>query len=135
MKLIFSDSHLALKFFKVVTKKKKLVAIFKDKQNLFERCRLANRPSKIKLGKRSLTYYKLDTRMDDIQLSSSSKSKMASSYRSRCMCCVLETNLPRKFAADLSLQIFLIHFISWQGYDETFQSPISRLIFRTWSPK
>ena len=69
-------------------------------------------PSKIKLGKRSLTCYIVDTRMDDIQCSGSSKSKMASSYRSRCMCYVLETNLTRKFAADLSLQIFLIHYIS-----------------------
>ena len=33
--IIFSDSHLALKFFKVVTNIKKLVAIFKDKQNFF----------------------------------------------------------------------------------------------------
>ena len=46
--------------------------------------------------------------MDDIQHSGSSKSKTASSYRSTCMCYVLETNLTRKFAADLSLQIFLI---------------------------
>ena len=71
-----------------------------------------NRHNKIKLGKRSLTCYKVDTRMDDIQRSRSPKSKMASSYRSRCMCCVLETNLTRKFAADLSLQTFLIHYIS-----------------------
>ena len=40
--------------------------------------------------------------MDDLQHSGLSKSKMASSYRSRCMCYVLETNLTRKFAADLS---------------------------------
>ena len=72
----------------------------------------------IKLGKRSLTCYKVDTRMDDIQPSGLSKSKMASSYRSRCY--VLETNLTRKFAADLSLQIFLIHYISRCGYDEAF---------------
>ena len=39
MKLIFfSDNHLAPKFFKVVAKWKKLVAIFKDKQNLFLSC-------------------------------------------------------------------------------------------------
>ena len=37
---------------------------------------------------------------------------VSSSYRSRCMCCVLGTNLMRKLAADLSLQIFLIHYIS-----------------------
>ena len=54
----------------------------------------------------------MDTRRDDIQLSSSPKFKMASSYRSRRMCCILKTNLTRKFAADLSLQIFLIHDIS-----------------------
>ena len=59
--------------------------------------------------------------MDDIQLSGSSKSKMASSYRSRCMCYVLEINLTRKFAADLSLQIFLIHYISRYGYDSSCQ--------------
>ena len=58
--------------------------------------------------------------MDDIKHSGLSKSKMASSYRSRCMCYVLETNLMRKFAADLSLQIFLIYYISRLGYDETF---------------
>ena len=34
----FSDSHLAPKFFKVVANSKKLVAIFKDKQNLSLRC-------------------------------------------------------------------------------------------------
>ena len=54
----------------------------------------------IKLGKRSLTCYKVDTRMDDIQPSSAPKSKMASSYRSRCMCCISETNLMRKFASE-----------------------------------
>ena len=71
--------------------KKKLVAIFKDKQHLFfNTVNVLHRPSKIKLGKRSLTCYKVDTRMDDIQPSSSLKSKMASSYRSRCMCCFNE---------------------------------------------
>ena len=40
--IFFSDSQLAPKFFKVVAnKKKKLVAIFKDKQNLFLRCQLS----------------------------------------------------------------------------------------------
>ena len=81
----------------------------KDKQTLFFYAVIV---LEIKLGKRSLTCYKVDTRMDDIQRSGSSKSKMASSYRSRCMCYVLETNLTRKFAADLSLQIFLIYYIS-----------------------
>ena len=83
---------------------KKLVAIFKG---FFSHCR----PSKINSGKRSLTCYKVDTKMDEIQPSSSPKSKMASSYCSRCMCHVLETNLTRKFAMDLSLQIFLIYYI------------------------
>ena len=79
---------------------------------------ILDRHFKIKLGKRSLTCYKVDTRMDDIQRSRSPKSKMASSYRSRCMCCVLETNSKRKFSVDLSLQTFLIHYISKWGYVE-----------------
>ena len=33
--IFFSDSHLAPKFIKVVASLKKLVAILKDKQNLF----------------------------------------------------------------------------------------------------
>ena len=86
----FPDSHLAPKSFKVDL----------------------DRPFKIKSGKRSLSYYNVDTRMDGIQRSSSPQFKMASSYRSRCLCCVLETNLTRKFAADLSLLIFLILYIS-----------------------
>ena len=61
----------------------------------------------------------MDTRMDDMQHLSSPKSKMLSSYWSRCMCCVLETNLTRKFVTDLSLQIFLIHYISGYGYSPT----------------
>ena len=76
---------------------KKLVAIFKDKQNLFFYAVIV---LEIKLGKRSLTFYKVDTRMDDIQRSSAPKSKMASSYRSICMCCISETNLMRKFASE-----------------------------------
>ena len=66
----------------------------------------------IKLEKNILTCYKVNTRMDNIQHSSSPKSKMVSTYQSRCMCCILETNLTRKFATDLSLQIFFIHYIS-----------------------
>ena len=109
----FSDSHLAPKFFKVVANSKKVGRHFqRQTKPHFYAVSVLDRPSKIKLGKRSLTCYKVDTRMDDIQRSSSPKSKMASSYRSRCMCYVLETNLTRKFAADLSLQIFLIHYIS-----------------------
>ena len=38
------------------------------------------------------------------------------------MCRVLEANLAKKFAADLSLQIFLIHCIFTYGYDEAFFS-------------
>ena len=41
---------------------KKLVAIFKDKQNLFHAVIVLE----IKLGKRSLTCYKVDIRMDDV---------------------------------------------------------------------
>ena len=107
MKLIFfSDSHLAPKFFKVVANSRKVGRHFqRQTKPLF----YAVIVLEIKLGKRSLMCYKMDTRMDDMQRLSSPKSKMASSYRSRCMCCILETNLTRKFAADLSLQIFLIH--------------------------
>ena len=50
--------------------------------------------------------------MDDIKTSSSPKSKMATSFRS---------NLTRKFAVDLSFQIFLIHYISRYGYDSSHQ--------------
>ena len=50
--------------------------------------------------------------MDDIKTSSSPKSKMATSFQS---------NLTRKFAADLSFQIFLIHYISRYGYDSSHQ--------------
>ena len=112
VKLSFlSDSHLAPKFFKVVANSKRSPFSKTNKIFLYA-VSVLDRPSKIKLGKRSLTCYKVDTRMDDIQRSGSSKSKMASSYRSRCMCYVLETNLTRKFAADLSLQIFLTYYIS-----------------------
>ena len=108
--IFFSDSHLAPKFFKVVANSNKIGRHFQRQTNPFF---YAVIDLEIKSGKRSLKCYKVDTRMDDIQRSGSSKSKMASSYRSRCMCYVLETNLTRKFAADLSLQIFLIHYISW----------------------
>ena len=110
----FSDSHLAPKFFKVVANSKKVGRHFqRQTKPFFYAVSVPERPSKIKLGERSLTRHKVDTWRDDIQLSSSPKFKMASSCRSRCTCCVLETNLTRKFAADLSLQIFLIHDISW----------------------
>ena len=108
--IFFSDSHLAPKFFKVVANSKKVGRHFQRQTKPFFYTVII---LEIKLGKRSFTCYKVDTRMDDMQCSSSPKSKMASSYRLRCMCCVLETNLTRKFATDLSLQIFLIHYISW----------------------
>ena len=82
MKLIFfSDNHLAPKFFKVVANSKKVGCHFqRQTKPHFYAVSILDRPSKIKLGKRYLTYYKVDTRMDDIQRSSSPKSKMASSY-------------------------------------------------------
>ena len=101
----FSDSHLVPKFFKVVANSRKVGRHFQRQTKSFFTL------SACQIDPPKLTCYKVDTRMDDIQRSGSSKSKMVSSYRSRCMC--LETNLTRKFAADLSLQIFLIHYISW----------------------
>ena len=82
MKLIFfSDNHLAPKFFKVVANSKKVGHHFqRQTKPHFYAVSVLDRPSKIKLGKRSLTCYKVDTRMDDIQRSSSPKSKMVSSY-------------------------------------------------------
>ena len=104
MKLIFfSDSHLASKFIKVVADSKKVGRHFERQTKPFFYAVLI---LESKLGKRSLTCYKVDTRMDDMQRLSSPKSKMAFSYQSRCICCVLETNLTRKFAVDFSLQIF-----------------------------
>ena len=82
--IFFSDSHLAPKFFKVVQLKKSWLPFSKTNKPFF----FCSRPSKIKLGKRSLTCYKVDTRMDDIQCFSSPKSKMASSYQSiEEVCC------------------------------------------------
>ena len=100
----FSERHLAPKFFKVVPNSKKF------KPFLYA-VSILDRTSKMKLGKRSFMCHKVDSRMDDIQPLSSPKSKMVSSQRLRCMCCVLETNLKRKFAAYLLLQIFLAHYI------------------------
>ena len=118
--LFFSDSHLAPRFFKVVANSKKVCHHFKRQTKpFFYTVNVLDRPSK-KVGKRSLTCYKVDTRIDDIQCSSSPKAKIVSSYQSRCVCCVLNINLTRKFAADLSLQIFLIHYISRLGYEEVF---------------
>ena len=96
----FSDWHLALKFFKVVADSKNVDRHFqRQTKRFFNAVSVLDRPSKIKLGIRSLRCYKVDTRMDDIQRSSSPKYKMASRYRPRCAARVLETNLTRKFAA------------------------------------
>ena len=77
MKLIFfSDSHLAPRFIKVVANSKKVGRHFEKQTKSFFYAEI-----EIKLGKRSLTCYKGDTRMDDMQCLSSPKSKMASSYR------------------------------------------------------
>ena len=56
VKLIFFSDRLSLgsQIFKVVTNSKKLVAIFKDKQNFFfYAVSVLDRPTKIKFGKRS----------------------------------------------------------------------------------
>ena len=64
----FSGSHLAPKFFKVVANSKKSWSPFSKTNKIFlYAVSVLDRPSKIKLGKRSLTCYKVDTRMDDIQ--------------------------------------------------------------------
>ena len=66
----FSDSHLAPKFFKVVANLKKSWSPFlKINETFFYAVSFLERPSKIKLGKRSLTCCKVDSRMDDIQRS------------------------------------------------------------------
>ena len=102
----FPDCHLAPNFFKVVVNSKIVCRHFqKQTKHFFTLSAFLIDPSKIMLRKRSFTCHKVDTRMDDIQRSSPPKSKMAFSYRSKGTCCVLETNLTRKFTADLSLQI------------------------------
>ena len=74
MKLIFfPDSHLAPKFVKVVADSKKVGRHFERQTKPFFYAVIV---LEIKLGKRSLTCYKVDTRMDDIQRLGSSKSKM-----------------------------------------------------------
>ena len=89
--IFFSDSHLAPKFFKVVANSKKVGRHFQRQTKPFFLYIVI--VLEIRLGKRSLMCYKMDTRMDDIQCSSAPKSKMASSYWSRCMSCIFETNL------------------------------------------
>ena len=67
MKLIFfSDNHLAPKFFKVVANSKKVGHHFQRQ----------TKPHYYAVSVQSVS----DTRMDDIQRSSSPKSKMVSSY-------------------------------------------------------
>ena len=80
MKLIFfSDCHLAPKFFKVVANSREVGSHFQRQTNPFFYSVIV---LEIRLEKRSLTCYKVDTRMDDMRHSCSPKSKMASSDRS-----------------------------------------------------
>ena len=77
----FSDNHLAPKFFKVVANSKKIWSPFsKTNQTFFYVVSVLDRSPKTKLGKGSLTCYKVDTRINDIQPSGSPKSKMVYSY-------------------------------------------------------
>ena len=69
--IFFSDSHLAPKFFKVVANSKKVGRHFQRQTKPFFYAVIV---LEIKLGKRSLTCYKVDNRMDDMQRSSSPKS-------------------------------------------------------------
>ena len=71
----FSDSHLAPQFFSGSQFKKSWSPFSKTKKIFLYAVSVLDRPSKINLGKRSLTCYKVDTRMDDMQSSGSSKSK------------------------------------------------------------
>ena len=81
--IFFSDRHLAPKFFKAVADSKNVDRHFqRQTKRFFNAVSVVDRPSKITLGIRSLACYKVDTRMDDIQRSSSPKYKMASRYRS-----------------------------------------------------
>ena len=99
---------------------KKLVTIFKDKQNLFYAVNVLERPFKIKLEKRSLTCCEVDTRMEDIQCSGSPRSKMASMYQLRCknlvtLAPVLSTIwhpglLPGPYKNTLAYAQFWMHF-------------------------
>ena len=70
--IFFSDSHLAPKFIKVVANSKKVGRHFERQTKPFFYAVII---LEIKLGKRSLTCYKGDTRMDDMLCLSSSKSK------------------------------------------------------------
>ena len=59
----FSDSHLAPKFFKVVANSPSWSPFSKTNKIFLYAVSVLDRPSKIELGKRSLTCYKVDTRM------------------------------------------------------------------------
>ena len=78
--IFFSVSLLAPKFFKVVANSKEVGRHFQRQRNPF--LFYAVIILEIKLGKRSLMCYKVDTRMDDMQCSSSPKSKIVSSDQS-----------------------------------------------------
>ena len=61
----FPDSHLAPKFFKVVANSKKVGRHFQRQTNFFlYAVSVLDRPYKIKLRKRSLTCYKVDTHLN-----------------------------------------------------------------------
>ena len=62
--IFFSDSHLASKFFKVVANSKKIGHHFQRQTKPFFFNTVI--VLEIKLAKRSLTCYKVDTRMDDM---------------------------------------------------------------------
>ena len=130
--IFFSDWHLAPKFFKVVADSKNVDRHFqRQTKRFFNAVSVLDRPSKIKLGIRSLTCYKVDTRMDDIQLSSSPKYKMASSYRSRWMCCARFGN---KLNEEVCRVFPIWRLISGFGrHSETF-SRIGACIRRNFTP-
>ena len=97
---LFSRSHLAPKYFKVVANSKKFVAIMTHTQ----KNAMKNKPAKLaQATKRTLTWViynvegYLHPRWRQVTIDLRSKS---------FMCCVLETSLTKNFAADLSLQIF-----------------------------
>ena len=64
--IFFSGSHLAPKFFRGSQFKKSWLPFLKTNKTFFNAVSVLDRPSKIKLGKRSLTCYKLDTRMSNL---------------------------------------------------------------------
>ena len=133
----FSDCHLAPKFFKVIVHSKIVCRHFqKQTKPFFTLSAFLIDPLKIMLRKRSFTCHKVDTRMDDIQRSSSPKSKMAFSYRSKGTCCVLETNLKRGSLPRICLCKSVKFTISLGKVMMKHSSrQLLRLIFGIWSPK